>query len=99
MSFKKGDKVKLLRDIYRYDGPEEEVPRMLECHYVSTDFQERYLIQFGTSLKKTRILYAKEGDTGIILEIFKPENRSINYVKVITDNKCKTFRLTSIEKI
>lgn len=76
MTFKKNDKVKILRNIYRWDGHE-----------------------FDDKDKRIRILYAKEGDLGVILEIFKPERKSINYAKVVTDNKCKTFRLTSIEKL
>jgi hypothetical protein len=48
--------------------------------------------------------YAEEGDTGEIVEIFYPSNSSamapkIPHAKVLIDDKIKTFRLSSIEKL
>lgn len=49
-------------------------------------------------------LYAKMGESGEILEIFYPPNSSamapkIPHAKVLIENKIKTFRLSSIEKL
>ena len=72
MTFKPGDKVRLMRDIFRY-SPELET-------------------------------YAEEGDTGEVIEVFYPHNSGamaprIPHAKVLTNDKIKTFRLSSIEKL
>ena len=48
--------------------------------------------------------YSKEGDTGEVIEVFYPPNSgamtpSIPHAKVLIDDKIKTFRLSSIEKL
>jgi hypothetical protein len=47
--------------------------------------------------------YSKMGDTGEVIEVFYPLNSGamaprIPHAKVLTEDKIKTFRLSSIEK-
>lgn len=74
--FKRGDKVNVNKDIYRWvsinGAPHEEV------------------------------LYSKEGETGEVIEVFYSQNSDdtpIPHAKVLIEDKIKTFRLTSIERI
>lgn len=51
-----------------------------------------------------QVLYCKENDRGIILEIFYPDNSGamlpkIPHAKVLIDDIVRTLRLSSIEKV
>lgn len=49
-------------------------------------------------------LYAKQGEQGKVLEVFRPQPTGTEeikpwYAKVLIDGKVKTFRLTSLKKL
>lgn len=58
MNLKPGDRVVLLRDIYRFDGP------------ATIKSQNPWSTQLG----RERILYAQAGDAGSVLETFRSDN-------------------------
>jgi hypothetical protein len=49
-------------------------------------------------IARKRILYASAGDSGIITDLFIPEDQHSWYAKVFMDGKIKTFRITSLTK-
>lgn len=88
MSFHVGDTVTVKREITRVVRWEK-------------DFMQESKL-YGYMLKAIREVYAKEGDKGTILEIFKNDHGSSSealYAKVQIGDKIKTLRLTSIERV
>lgn len=88
MSFHIGDTIRVKREITRVARWEK-------------DFTQESKL-YGHTLKAIREVYAKEGDKGTILEIFKndPDSGSeVLYAKIQIGDKIKTLRLTSIERI
>ena len=54
--------------------------------------------------KNISVLYAKQGEIGVVQEIFRPHEVSFGQpkqlcAKVLISNKIKTFRLTSLEVV
>lgn len=98
-TLKPKDEVVVLRDIYRHDGPPVEVPRTVSfCRYDGGECVEKgtYLLP-GTVKVRTRVLYAKAGTAGTVLETFRTDDGRWN-VKVLIDGKCLTFRQTSLAR-
>lgn len=75
----KNDRVRVKRDIFRL--PEWKLAAPVEEGF------------FRGSQTREHILYAKEGEEGVVLELFHWS------VKVLIEGEVKTFRLTSLEKL
>ena len=92
-----------MRDIYRWSDPKQDF-RNGRVNIDNPNILYSLYQKCGKcSVKK---LYASEGETGIIKEVFAAEKdhrwqRNKYHVKVImdNDNSIKTFRQTSVKKI
>lgn len=62
-----------------------------------------YRIQRDEINQCQEVLYAKEGDTGVVLDIFKTNidgsRKGTLNVKVEMDGQIRTFRMTSLETL
>ena len=91
MRYNVDDTVKVNKNIYRISN--DNPPPSKELYLVSWD---------EPRVVPAHVLYASEGETGVIVEIFRPIPTGGGEVKALCakvkiGDKIKTFRLTSLE--